>query len=110
MNSGKVVLSALVGAAAGVTIGVLFAPDKGTNTRKKIAKKKDDYVDGLKDKLHGYVDVMSHKLDAAKTEAGNLIEQGKAKALEVKNEITGASVDGKHTPPSLPHQHYTHSK
>ena len=39
MNSGKVVLGVLAGLAAGAALGILFAPDKGTATRKKISKK-----------------------------------------------------------------------
>ena len=37
-NSGNVVLAALIGAAVGVGIGILVAPDSGTNTRKKIKR------------------------------------------------------------------------
>ena len=39
MNSGKAILSILAAAAAGTAVGILFAPDSGTNTRKKITKK-----------------------------------------------------------------------
>lgn len=39
MNSGKVVLGALAGLAAGALLGILFAPDKGSETRKKSRKR-----------------------------------------------------------------------
>lgn len=39
MKASNVVLGVLGGLAAGAILGVLFAPDKGENTRKKIAKK-----------------------------------------------------------------------
>jgi len=38
----KVLLSLVVGAAAGVAAGLLLAPDKGENTRKKV---KDSFND-----------------------------------------------------------------
>lgn len=34
MENGKVLLGVLAGVAVGATLGILFAPDSGTNTRK----------------------------------------------------------------------------
>ncbi|MGB3150644.1 MAG: YtxH domain-containing protein [Maribacter sp.] len=38
-DSGSVLLALLTGAAIGAGVGILYAPDKGTKTRKKIKKK-----------------------------------------------------------------------
>lgn len=51
MNTSKVLLAVLGGVAAGALIGVLIAPDKGSNTRKKYLDKGKNYVDDLKGKF-----------------------------------------------------------
>lgn len=35
MDTGKVLLGILAGLATGAVLGILFAPDKGSDTRKK---------------------------------------------------------------------------
>ena len=48
MGAGKVFASVLAGAAAGAVLGILFAPDKGTETRRKIAEKGSDLAGTVK--------------------------------------------------------------
>ena len=57
MTTGKIVLSIAAGMAAGVVLGVLFAPDKGSTTRKKIVQKRDDVVDGLSEKVNELIEL-----------------------------------------------------
>ena len=44
-------LGLAAGSAIGVGLGILFAPDKGKNTRKKIKNSLSDKVDELKEQL-----------------------------------------------------------
>jgi gas vesicle protein len=51
MNTGKALLGVLAGIAAGAVLGVLFAPEKGANTRKSISKKGEDLAEALNSKM-----------------------------------------------------------
>jgi len=64
MNTGKALLGILTGVAVGALCGILFAPDKGTETRKKIAKKGKDYADDLTVKLNDLMEDVSEKVDS----------------------------------------------
>lgn len=66
MSSGKVLLGILAGMAVGAALGVLFAPDKGWNTRKRISKKGEDFTDDLGDKFEEFLDSISVKMDEVK--------------------------------------------
>jgi len=68
MISGKVVLGALAGIAAGALIGVLFAPDKGSESRSKIVKKGEDYLDSVKGKFNSLLDNMAGKFNGGKAD------------------------------------------
>jgi gas vesicle protein len=51
MTTGKAILGIMAGVATGVAMGMLFAPDKGENTRKKIVKKGEDLTQALNEKI-----------------------------------------------------------
>jgi gas vesicle protein len=71
MSSGKVVMGVLAGMAVGALLGVLFAPDKGSETRKKMAEKGGDLIDGVSNKLNNLIDELNQKIDAAKAKAND---------------------------------------
>jgi gas vesicle protein len=83
MSSGKVLLGLLAGIAAGTLIGILFAPDKGSDTRKKISKKGEDYVDSLKEKFNEFRDTVVEKFEKVKEDVSDFSEPEKVKSEEV---------------------------
>jgi gas vesicle protein len=48
-SSSKIILAGLAGLAAGLAVGVLMAPNKGSKTRKRLKKKFKDMEDIFKE-------------------------------------------------------------
>lgn len=63
MCSGKVLLGVMAGIAVGALAGILYAPAKGSKTRKRILKKSEDYSDALSEKLNELIDAIIVKFD-----------------------------------------------
>lgn len=89
MSTVNVLLGTLAGLAIGATAGVLFAPEKGSTTRKQILDKGDDYVDGLKSKVNEFTD--SLKFESTQRDAEGLADKGKAKYDEAKKDLKNAA-------------------
>ncbi|KOY84452.1 hypothetical protein AD998_20865 [bacterium 336/3] len=86
MNSGKVVLGVLFGVAAGTLMGILFAPEKGSVTRKNILNKGGDYADAWKEKLNEVVNNVVSKFESTWKEAENMAMKAKGKSEDTKSE------------------------
>jgi len=85
MNSGKAVLGILAGVAAGAMLGILFAPDKGSVTRKTISNKGSDTLDELKDKLDELVKTVNEKFAKGSAKADEFANTVKTKAEAIKD-------------------------
>ncbi|MFN8290637.1 MAG: YtxH domain-containing protein [Chitinophagaceae bacterium] len=90
MSNKKVIVGFMIGAAAGAIAGILFAPDKGSSTRKKIAGKAGDITDSIKDSFSKFVDTVKGKYHDAEEEAEELSEKAGAKMSAAKKEVKQA--------------------
>jgi gas vesicle protein len=67
MNStSKIIAATLAGVAAGALMGLLFAPDKGEETRRKISEKYTDLSDTIRNKVADLVDTIKKEYSNAK--------------------------------------------
>lgn len=77
MNATKIILGAAAGIAIGAALGILFAPDKGASTRRKIAEKGSGLASDLKHKYNDAIDSITSKLDHMAQKSDNLYEEGR---------------------------------
>ncbi|WP_316841852.1 YtxH domain-containing protein [Pedobacter gandavensis] len=98
------VVALLAGLAIGAVIGVLFAPQRGSDIRTKISDKAKDLSDAAKDKLHlvkskvlseadQLAELKDEAIDKAKTKskealnaAGGIVDQLKSKAQSLDSD------------------------
>lgn len=88
MKTGNILLGVLAGVAVGAAVGILFAPARGKSTRRKISRKSDEYVDGLKDRFNDFVNSVTQKFEDFKDEATLMAENGKKEAEDIEAEIS----------------------
>lgn len=96
MSTGKVALGALAGLAIGAIAGILFAPEKGSVTRRQIMDKGDEYADGVKSKLNDVRNSVTDKYESAKRDVEGFVEKGKAKYENAKRDVKKTAADFEH--------------
>lgn len=79
----KVILGIVGAAAAGVVIGLLIAPEKGSETRKRIAKTTGDLADKLTNLFHDG----REEYENLKDKARNIKASAEEKVSRVKENL-----------------------
>lgn len=90
MSNSKALLGFLAGAAVGALAGILFAPEKGSDTRKRISDKTGDASDSLKRSLNNFIDGIKHAYSGAKNDAEEMADKAKAKLSGAKHQVENA--------------------
>lgn len=87
MKANNVLLGFIGGIAAGTVLGILFAPDKGSETRKKIASKGNDFKDEIKSKIDNLSSKFAKQVDSAQEKGDELIAEGKSTISQINKDI-----------------------
>lgn len=86
-NNNSTLIAFLAGAVTGVVLGVLYAPDKGKNTRAKLSFQLEKYRDMLKEMLAEAVQENNTTETAAKTEGEKIVSEAKDKAEKLLEDV-----------------------
>lgn len=87
MKDKNLIIGLLGGVAVGAVLGVLFAPAKGSETRKKITDKSHDLKDSLKDTACRISDKISQTVSSLKNETQDVIADAKEILHEEKTNL-----------------------
>lgn len=80
-DNSKVVVALLAGLAAGAALGLLFAPEKGTDTRDKLGQSLKDFGDSIKERAADEINNLSSLKD-------KVVDSIKGKLRDVEQEYS----------------------
>ena len=87
MKTNNSILGLLGGIGIGVALGVLFAPDKGTETRRKIGEKGTDLTDELKSKFEVIMKLLENIVSASETKGKEYLNDGKTLLEQINKDV-----------------------
>jgi len=81
MSIGNVLIGVIAGAAAGATLGVLYAPERGSVTRNRFSRKSYAYTDELEEKFNNLIDSITEQFETVVEEVNQMAEKDRQKAF-----------------------------
>lgn len=81
-DNSKVLVGLLVGLAAGAALGLLFAPEKGSETRDRLSQSLKDLGDSIKDKAADEINNLSNLKDKVVSSVKNKLRQSEEEFVD----------------------------
>ena len=81
-DNSKVLVGLLVGLAAGAALGLLFAPEKGSETRDRLSQSLKDLGDSIKDKAADEINNLNNLKDKVVTSVKSKLRQSEEEFVE----------------------------
>ena len=89
-NTGNTLLALITGAAIGAGVGLLYAPDSGEKTRKKLKKDAQKAQDNLNKRYHETSSNLSEKAKKARVDFEDRLEETLSSASHKADDILSA--------------------
>lgn len=81
-DNSKVLVGLLAGLAAGAALGLLFAPEKGSETRDRLSQSLKDLGDSIKDKAADEINNLSNLKDKVVTSVKSKLRQSEEEFVD----------------------------
>lgn len=81
-DNSKVLVGLLVGLAAGTALGLLFAPEKGSETRDRLSQSLKDLGDSIKDKAVDEINSLGNLKDKVVTSVKSKLRQSEEEFVD----------------------------
>ena len=86
-RSSNTFLAFLAGATTGALLGILYAPDKGSNTRDRLSYTLDKYKEKLEDLLDDIINGRHEAASLAKSKGERVVSDAKEKAEKLLHDV-----------------------
>lgn len=86
-NTSRYLLAFLAGAVTGAAVGILYAPDEGSNTRDRLAYRLARYRDQLQTLIADLLDARDLPESMAKSEGEKVVNDAREKAEKLLADV-----------------------